>query len=172
MTYGVETFIGVARYAALELEVPAAVRLGKLLLGHNRTYEINMSRTGAHYMTYIKDAISVIESIDRLAELPDTGYRLPMEPGSPNFAWADEEAGNVAIKNGDERLYMCLNWRHSPGNPRSPQNATVNNVARIHMTTPRRRQDSECRHVKRRWVLRPLDSQVRAISCSHESFSG
>ena len=121
MTYGVETFIGVARYAALELEVPAAVRLGKLLLGHNRTYEINMSRTGAHYMTYIKDAISVIESIDRLAELPDTGYRLPMEPGSPNFAWADEEAGNVAIKNGDERLYMCLNWRHSPGNPRSPQ---------------------------------------------------
>jgi len=136
INYGSDVCIGVPAYAALELGVPAAQRLAKLLLEHNRVYEVNLSKPAAHYMNYIHNAIDLLENLDSLAALPDTGYRLPMEPESPDFAWVDEEAGNVAIKHGEARIYMCLNWRHNPGSPRSPHNASVNNIARIHMTTP------------------------------------
>jgi hypothetical protein len=61
-----------------------------------------------------------------------------MEAAHPDFGWADEQAGAVVLKQGKgtERLYAVLNYRHSPGSPRSPKNATANNLALIHHVTP------------------------------------
>jgi hypothetical protein len=54
--------------------------------------------------------------------------RLPMAPGEPDFAWADEEVGAVAIKDRGEFLYASLYWR---------ARYAVNFLARVHHITPR-----------------------------------
>jgi hypothetical protein len=53
--------------------------------------------------------------------------RLPMTQGQPDFVFSDEEDGVVAVKNGDEILYISLYWR--------AHNA-VNFLARVHDITP------------------------------------
>jgi hypothetical protein len=66
---------------------------------------------------------------DRLAAIeaePASAIRLPMTDGEPDFAWADEEAGVVALKQGVERLYVSLFYR-APG---------VTGVARVHHILP------------------------------------
>lgn len=63
-----------------------------------------------------------------LAANPDArSARLPMTPGQPDFVFADEENGVLAVKNGDEILYASLYWRARHG---------VNSLARIHYLTP------------------------------------
>jgi hypothetical protein len=53
--------------------------------------------------------------------------RLPMTPGQPDFVFTDEEDGVVALKNGDEILYVSLYWR--------ARNA-INFLGRVHYITP------------------------------------
>ena len=62
-----------------------------------------------------------------LAAQPPSAHRLPMSPGQPDFAWADEEDGVVAVKRGDEMLYASLYWRARNG---------INFRARVHDTVP------------------------------------
>ncbi len=54
--------------------------------------------------------------------------RLPMSPGQPDFVFADEEDGVVAIHRGDEILYISLYWR---------ARYAINNLARVHAIGPR-----------------------------------
>ena len=56
-----------------------------------------------------------------------TRHRLPMSWDQPDFVFADEQDGVVAIKNGKEILYASLYWR--------ARNA-VNFLARVHYVTP------------------------------------
>lgn len=58
---------------------------------------------------------------------PHSRQRLPMTPGQPDFVWADEENGVVAIKHGDEILYASLYWR---------ARHAVNFMARVHHLMP------------------------------------
>ena len=51
-----------------------------------------------------------------------------MTPGQPDFVFTDEEDGVVALKNGDDILYVSLYWR--------ARNA-INFLARVHYITPR-----------------------------------
>jgi len=62
-----------------------------------------------------------------LKSLPGEAARLPMSDGQPDFAFADEEDGVVAVKHGDERFYASLYWR--------ARNA-INFLARVHDTQP------------------------------------
>ena len=54
--------------------------------------------------------------------MPQTGLKLPMAVGTPDFAWADEENMVVAAKRGEERLFANLFWT---------QPDTINSAARI-----------------------------------------
>lgn len=54
-------------------------------------------------------------------------YQLPMSHTAPDFVFSDEEDGVVAIKRGDERLYVSLYWRARMG---------VNRLCKIHYMTP------------------------------------
>lgn len=54
------------------------------------------------------------------------GAKLPMTPGAPDFVFSDEENGLVAVKYGDEILYVSLYWRARWG---------VNRLARVHHIT-------------------------------------
>lgn len=59
--------------------------------------------------------------------LPRTPYRLPMTAGQPDFAFDDPENGVVAIKHGEDRLFVSLYWRANHG---------VNGLAKVHFMTP------------------------------------
>lgn len=54
--------------------------------------------------------------------------RLPMSWDQPDFVFSDEEDGVVALKNGDEILYVSLYWR---------ARYAVNFLSRVHLLTPR-----------------------------------
>ncbi len=58
---------------------------------------------------------------------PAQSWRLPMSPGQPDFVFADEEDGVVALKHGDEILYASLYWR---------ARFAINHLARFHHITP------------------------------------
>ncbi len=59
---------------------------------------------------------------------PPSAQRLPLSPGQPDLVFTDEEDGVVALKRGDETLYVSLYWR---------ARSAVNFLARIHHLTPR-----------------------------------
>lgn len=64
---------------------------------------------------------------DWVVKQPPSKANLPMSQESPDFAWADEEDGVVAIKKGNEYLYVSLYWRARFG---------INHWARFHHITP------------------------------------
>ena len=71
--------------------------------------------------------LQVPAHFDRLTTLPAATNRLPMTEGQPDFAWADEEDGVVAIKHRGEILYASLYWR---------ARYAVNFHARVHHIAP------------------------------------
>ncbi|WP_460501530.1 hypothetical protein, partial [Hymenobacter agri] len=62
-----------------------------------------------------------------LQALPDADARMPMAAGAPDFVFADEEDGVVAVKHGAEYFYASVYWR--------ARNA-VNFLGRVHLVTP------------------------------------
>jgi hypothetical protein len=79
----------------------------------------------------LRTTIGRLESPDQydlIRSQPPSNARLPMTPGQPDFIFADEEDGVVAIKHGDEILYASLYWR---------ARHAVNFLARVHHITPR-----------------------------------
>jgi hypothetical protein len=60
---------------------------------------------------------------NRIAKLPPSSVRLPMSTSAPDTAFADEEDGVLALKHGDELLYVSLYWRAHMG---------INHLARVH----------------------------------------
>jgi hypothetical protein len=123
--------------AATLLKVPEAIRMAQHYIAHNRAYVGPISAGRSFMLDDIQGLIGRVEHHQAIAAMPPAPP-LPMEPGHSDFAWADEQAAVVVLKqgNGTERLYMVLNYRHSPGSPRSPGNATANNVAIVHQSTP------------------------------------
>jgi len=72
--------------------------------------------------------LGVPDQYELMKSQPSSRHRLPMTPGQPDFVFTDEEDGVVALKNGDEILYVSLYWR--------ARNA-INSLARVHYITPR-----------------------------------
>lgn len=56
-----------------------------------------------------------------------TNDALPMCESAPDFVFSDEEDGVVAVKRGDERLYVSLYWRARMG---------INRLCKVHHITP------------------------------------
>ncbi len=68
------------------------------------------------------------DQYELIKDQPNQNIKMPMSKSNPNFVFADEEDGVVAIKNGDDYLYASLYWR--------ARNA-VNNLAKLHFVTPK-----------------------------------
>ena len=73
---------------------------------------------------------TVLAFADYLAvsNAPDSGVRLPMTDGQPDFAWADEEDGIVALKHGGDRLWIAPYWQAKDG-------TGINGIGRFHFST-------------------------------------
>ena len=80
--------------------------------------------------TGFRATVGLLDTPDQyelLRAQPPSAHRLPMTPGLPDFVWADAEDGVVALKHGDDVLYVSLYWR--------ARNA-INGLARVHYITP------------------------------------
>jgi hypothetical protein len=78
----------------------------------------------------LRTTAGLLEEPDDLALLtrqPPRPTRLPMAPGQPDFAWADEQDGVLAVKHGDDILYASLYWR---------ARTAINFLARVHDVGP------------------------------------
>lgn len=53
--------------------------------------------------------------------------KIPMSDGEPDFVWADEEIAIIAMKQGENRLWISPYWQQKEG---------INGVARFHYSTP------------------------------------
>lgn len=72
--------------------------------------------------------MGVPERYEAIRAQPPSPHRLPMSWDQPDFVFADEENGVVAVKNGREILYASLYWR---------ARHAVNFLGRVHYLTPR-----------------------------------
>ena len=75
-----------------------------------------------------RDALNVFSDYKTVSAASDSGVRLPMTDGQPDSAWADEENGIVAVKRGNERLWLETYWQAKAG-------TGVNAVGRFHYST-------------------------------------
>ncbi len=130
-------FNGLA-WAALHLDHPTAIRILQEYIANRRVYQIDCSASAvaAHYADNTLQTIKMVDVFKAVEALPAASARLPMEC-EPIFAWADEQAGAVAVRHNGARWYMTLNWRHDycSNCSRSQANAIPSHIARIHYTT-------------------------------------
>ncbi len=104
---------------------------------------LNVSNT--HYEDNILDAANLYESFDAIVEAARTrdiaGYSFAMETDSEgSYAWADEMARNVVIKDNGVKIYMALNWRnpaysttiYNTPYEKDLQRIKANNLCRVH----------------------------------------
>jgi len=64
------------------------------------------------------DTLGMMRNIDDYATvkaLPKSRYRLPMSDGQPDFVYSDEEDAVLALKHGDQRLFLNFYYRQEYG---------------------------------------------------------
>lgn len=64
---------------------------------------------------------------EAVRQAPPSPHRLPMHASQPDFVFADEENGVVALKHKGEILYASLYWR---------SRESINQLSRVHHITP------------------------------------
>jgi hypothetical protein len=62
-----------------------------------------------------RNSVLAFADYHAVSNAPDSGVRLPMTDGQPDFAWADEDDGIVAIKHNGERLWVSTYWQAKTG---------------------------------------------------------
>ena len=78
----------------------------------------------------LRQTLGLIDTPDDyawIASQPKSPYRLPMTPGSADFIFSDLDDGAIALKRGNEIIYVSLYWRSLFG---------INNLAKIHYLAP------------------------------------
>lgn len=126
-------------YAAAVLKSPIALRAFQLWL-EDGNEPSPLDWRNAHFVNMTLGRLYSARYFEQLLtkKMPSVNVRLFMESGQPDMAWVDEWGHAVAVRHKDgSKLYASLQWRRGfkPGG-RSPNHVRVNNLARIHYTTP------------------------------------
>ena len=127
-------------YAALELDSDDAARMVELFVQNKRLFAVTVAQLNdgpsPHFSGNAEGLVDLVNLWNEAAAVT-TAYRLPMENGESDFAWADEQAEAVTLKDGNVRMYMSLNWRkpNEDFENRSHDGALPTNVARVHYMT-------------------------------------
>ena len=106
---------------------PDAVGYAQQMLMDNQFFAMLKNQMRERGLRTTMALLNVAGDYERLKAQPPGPRRLPMSPGQPDVAWADEEDGVLAVKHGDEILYVSLYWR---------ARYAVNFLARVHHLTP------------------------------------
>lgn len=106
-----------------------AVGVAQQMLADNQFFAAiaKKLKEGSGNIRVLQSLLHVPDEYELIMKQPASSETLPMTPEAPDYVFADEEDGVVAVKNGDEILYASLYWR--------ARNA-VNNLAKVHYITP------------------------------------
>lgn len=100
-------------------------------------FKVDYSRYWVHLMAESSKMMRQVDYIEQALGMPPTTVRYPFEDGQPDYAWADEQAGLVVIKDEGHQLWATMQWRHPLlNNVRHVDNALANNKVRVHYSTP------------------------------------
>ena len=119
---------GSSIYGAADSLDPESVGAVQQMFRDNQFFNSVQSQMGQNYSLRVTAGLlGIPDQYALLNKQPVSKALLPMSFNQPNFSFADEEDGVVAIKNGSEILYVSLYWRarHS-----------INFLARVHDITP------------------------------------
>jgi hypothetical protein len=127
-----------SKFAAKELQIPAAIRYFELQQehgrGHDKLENLDLRSVGGLWDRVMEAVAKANDALDNSgAALPATAYRLPDERREDS-AFVDEYLGLVALRHGDARLFASLNWESRMG--RDWAKGTANHVVRLEYTTP------------------------------------
>ncbi|MEF8788328.1 MAG: hypothetical protein V5A84_04600, partial [Planctomycetota bacterium] len=111
-------------FVAATFQEPVTLRIAQLYLKHNRAFDEYEGRK-----TPLKRVMAV-NAYREIADRPPSDYRLPTRPGQGDFLLTDEQVNAVAVRHDYRTLYAVLNWHNQ-------KSGGINNIARIHYTTPR-----------------------------------
>jgi hypothetical protein len=109
---------------ALLSDDPVAVGAIQQCLADNQYFNYIQSRIND------PDTLGMMRNVDeyeKVKSLPPSSYSMPMTDGQPDFAWADEQDAVLAIKHGDDRLFINFYYRAE---------RAVNGIARLQEITP------------------------------------
>ena len=107
---------------------PIAIGFAQQLLEDNQFFKaIEEKLRFGNGIRNARSLLFVPDEYELLKNSAPVATRLPMTKSSPDFVFADEEDGVVAIKNDDEILYASLYWR---------ARVAVNKLAKVHYITP------------------------------------
>lgn len=115
------------------MEVPALLPDNAVAVGAAQQsiaegqYSWYISHRSANSPTAIVGMMHNVDEYAKVITLPKSNYRMPMMEGEPDFVYADEENAIVAIKHGDEIMYVNLYYRAE---------RAVNRVARVYNISP------------------------------------
>ncbi|MBC8054219.1 MAG: hypothetical protein H7Y13_14245 [Sphingobacteriaceae bacterium] len=119
---------GSAIYSVAANLDPASVGFAQQMFEDNQFFQSVESLIKSNGLRVTNTLLWIPDQYEVLKAQPKSKSRLPMSWDQPDFAWADEEDGVLALKHGDEILYASLYWR---------SRYAVNSLARIHYITPR-----------------------------------
>lgn len=118
-------------YAAAVTLDPAAVGAVQQMFEDNQLFSSVQQLLNAKGLRAEFGLLSIPEDYEKLRAQPAANKPMPMSKGQPDVVFADEENGVVAIKHGDEILYVSLYWRARMG---------INKLARVHYLKPQHQQ--------------------------------
>lgn len=134
---GVESYFKDIPMAAVLFDDQLCLRGIQLAEEHGAYYKVDYSNYWVHLMAESSKMMRQIDYLEQALDLPKTDVRFPFEEGQPDYAWADEEAALVVIKDNGCQLWATLQWRHPLLNDvRHPNYARTNDKARAHYLTP------------------------------------
>lgn len=145
---GAERYI-INEYSALHRGNKTALKGYELFFKHNKLLVNSEAYTpsNAHFEDNAIAAMKMYLNFDNILSKLHTeniaDYNYLMEDDNiASYAWADEMGRNVVIKNGDERIYIAMNWRnpvhsqliYNTADSSDHQKTVMNNLARVHCT--------------------------------------
>ena len=117
---------GPLEIAAATLD-PVMLGYGQQIINDNQYFKSLKARAKGGRYSELTSFMDAPESYAKVKEQAAQNISLPMTPGQPDFVFADPEIGALALKNGEEILYVSLYWR---------ARYAINNLARLHYLGP------------------------------------
>jgi len=100
------------------MEVPALTKDPVSLGAAQQCLEDNQYFVRLAQRAKDKDTLAMMQNIDQYAIVkaqPKSAFRLPMTDGQPDFAFSDEEDAVIALKHGQQRLFLNFYFRQEFG---------------------------------------------------------
>ncbi|HEY1719183.1 MAG TPA: hypothetical protein VGH42_12945 [Verrucomicrobiae bacterium] len=115
-------------YAVAATLDPDAIGYAQQMFDDNQFFiSLERQMAQANNLRVTAGLLGVPDQYELVKAQPPISKRLPMTRGQPDFVFSDEEDGVVALKNGDDILYISLYWR---------AHKAINFLARVHYITP------------------------------------